>query len=56
MKQAGLIGKIIEALGLDKAIVHVKGTPAEASPMVKDNNGDKAPGIFSFTSMIGMLL
>ena len=53
MKQTGLIGRVIEALGLDDGYARVKHTPAETKPLVKDVDG--APS-FSYSSVVGMLL
>jgi hypothetical protein len=56
MKQTGLIDRIIEALGLDKGTVNGKATPAEANPLVKDEDGPPASGDFNYASVVGMLL
>ena len=42
MKQTGLIGRVIEALGLDDGYARVKHTPAETKPLVKDVDGAPA--------------
>lgn len=56
MKQTGLIDRILEALGLDVGTVHGKATPAERAPLVKDVDGPAASQIFSYSSVVGMLL
>ena len=56
MKQTGLIDRIIETLGLDKGTVNGKFTPAEANPLVKDEDGPSASGDFNYASVVGMLL
>jgi hypothetical protein len=56
MKQTGLIDRVIEALGLDAGTVNGKWTPAEAKPLVKDEDGEAAHGDFSYSSVVGMLL
>jgi hypothetical protein len=47
---------IIEALGLDVGTVTPKWTPAEAAPLVNDLEGAPATGVFSYSSVVGMLL
>jgi hypothetical protein len=56
MKQTGLIGRVIEALGLDNGYAHTKRTPAETKPLVKDADGAPAVEGFSYSSVVGMLL
>jgi hypothetical protein len=56
MKQTGLIGRVIEALGLDDGYAHTKHTPAETKPLVKDADGAPAVEGFSYSSVVGMLL
>ncbi len=56
MKQTGLIKRVIEALGLDDGYAKGKYTPAEAKPLVKDEDGEAANGGFSYASVVGMLL
>jgi hypothetical protein len=53
MKQTGLIDRIIEALGLDKGTVNGKSTPAEATPLVKNEDGEAASGGFNYASVVG---
>ncbi len=55
MKQEGLIDRIIETLGLNVGTVHGKFTPAEGTPLVKDEEGEAVVGDFSYSSVIGML-
>jgi hypothetical protein len=52
MKQTGLINRIIEALGLDKGTVNGKFTPAEANPLVKDEDGPSASGDISIMPVL----
>ena len=56
MKQVGIIDRVIETLGLDDGISKGKLTPAESTPLVKDNDGEEACSPFSYNSVVGMLL
>ena len=56
MKQTGLIDRIIETLGLDSKMSTSKWTPAEGTPLVRDEEGEPFRGDFSYSSAIGMLL
>ena len=56
MKQTGLIDRVLEALGLDSKLATNKRTPAKAKPLTRDANGEGPQGLFSFSSMVGMLL
>ena len=56
MKQTGLIQRVIETLGLNDGYAKGKKTPAEAKPLVKDEDGEAANGGFSYASVVGMLL
>lgn len=56
MKQEGLINRVIEALGLDVGMINGKATPAESKPLVKDVDGENALQLFSYSSVVGMLL
>jgi hypothetical protein len=56
MKQTGLIGRVVEALGLDDGYARVKHTPAETKPLVKDADGAPSVEGFSYSSVVGMLL
>ena len=56
MKQTGLIQRIIEAVGLDDGMVTGKSTPSEQRPLVKDADGKPPSGMFSYSSVVGMLL
>jgi len=47
---------VIEALGLDDGYAKGKCTPAEAKPLVKDEDREAANGVFSYASVVGMLL
>ncbi|KAG7368580.1 reverse transcriptase RNA-dependent DNA polymerase [Nitzschia inconspicua] len=53
LTQKGLILRIISALGIEnEPAVH---TPAAATPLVKDLDGDPPDGTFNYASVIGML-
>ena len=56
MKQSGLIDRIIETLGLDNCLSTSKWTPAEATPLVRDEDGEPPRGDFSYSSVVGMML
>jgi hypothetical protein len=56
MKQTVLIDCIVEALGLDSKMSTPKFTPAEATPLTKDKDGEPPQGSFSYASVVGMLL
>ena len=56
MKHNGLFQWFIEAVGLDNGMSKVKFTPSEAKPLVKDENGEPVSGMFSYISILGMLL
>jgi hypothetical protein len=56
MRQTGLIDRIVEALGLDSKMATPKYTPAEATPLTRDEDGEPPQGAFSYASVVGMLL
>eukprot|EP00956_Cyclotella_meneghiniana_P016664 scaffold26464_cov80-Cyclotella_meneghiniana.AAC.2 len=56
LTQTGLISRIITALGMDSVYTTKKDTPAEASPLPKDVDGEPADPTFPYASIIGMLL
>ena len=56
LKQTGLIERILEALGLNTKHATTKWTPAEATPLTKDEDGEPAQGDFNYSSVVGMLL
>ena len=56
MKQTGLIDRILEALGLDSKLAKNKYTPAEATPLTRDEDSEGPQGSFSYASVVGMLL
>ena len=56
LKQTGLIDCVLEALGLDTKMATGKWTPAEATPLTKDEDGEGPQGSFSYSSIVGMLL
>lgn len=55
LKQEGLIDRVCEALGLDSNATN-KWTPAESTPLVRDENGEAFSEEFNYSSVIGMLL
>ena len=56
MRQDGLVDRVIESIGLDNGMAKVKYTPADGTPLVKDEDGEPASGQFSYSSVVGMLL
>jgi hypothetical protein len=54
--QQGLAKRIMEALGLCSGMSTALSTPAEATPLTKDIDGDPASGSFNYAAVIGMLL
>ena len=58
MKQTGLIQRVIEAVGLDDGMSRrkVKPAPSEAKPLVKDENGEPMSRMFSYSSVLGIIL
>ena len=56
MRQTGLIGRVVEALGLDNGYAQGKHTLAETKPLVKDEDGVAATNVLSYSSVVGMLL
>eukprot|EP00956_Cyclotella_meneghiniana_P040385 scaffold194139_cov44-Cyclotella_meneghiniana.AAC.1 len=56
MKQTGLIDRILEALGLDSKLAKNKCTPAEATPLTRDEDGAGPQGSYSYASVVGMML
>jgi hypothetical protein len=56
MTQKGLTQRVITALGLDSNLSTSISTPAEASPLPKDVNGEPAAGNINYAATIGMLL
>ncbi len=56
IKQTGLIDRVIETLGLDQKMSTSKATPAESTPLVRDEEGEPPHGNFSYSSVVGMLL
>ena len=55
MKQTGLTDRIVEALGVDSKLAMPKWTPAEATPLTCDKEGEPPQGSFSYASMVGMV-
>ena len=47
---------MIETLGLDQKMSTSKATPAEPTPLVRDEDGEQPHGDFSYSSVVGMLL
>ena len=56
LKRTGLIDRILEVLGLDTKHATNKWTSAEATPLVKNEDGEGPQGSFSYSSVVGMLL
>ena len=56
MKQTGLVQQILEAVGFDDGIVKGKMTPCKQELLAKDADCKLANGIFSYNSLVGMLL
>ena len=56
MTQEGLIGRIIEAMGLDVEHSTPKSTPCLKAPLTKDVDGDPCSESFAYASIVGMLL
>ena len=56
MTQEGLIGQIIEAMGLDLAHITPKLDPCTKALLVKDVDGDPCSESFVCASIVGMLL
>ena len=56
MKKNGLIQRVIEAVGLDDGMLKDKFTPLYQRPLVKDADGKLPSGMFSYSSVVGMLL
>ena len=56
LTQEGLAKRVIEALGLCNNYSTKISTPAEASPLPKDADGDPPSGTFNYGSVVGMLL
>ena len=56
MKQTGFIQSVIEAVGLDNVIVKGTFTPSEHMPLEKDADGEPPSGMFSYISVVGILL
>ena len=56
MKHTVIIQRIIEAVIQDDGMWKGKFTISEAKPLVKDENGELASGVFSYISVVGMLL
>ena len=56
MKQVGLINFVLETIGLYYGTEKKKFNPSESSPLVKDAYGPEYCGIYSYRSVVGMLL
>ena len=56
LKQVGPIYQILEALDPDTMLVTKKGTPIEAAPLIKNEDGKGPQGSFSHTRVVEMLL
>ena len=51
-----MIDRVVETLGLDFKLSTLKWTPAEATPLTCDEDGEPHQGSFSYSSVVGMLL
>ena len=56
MKHNGIIKRVIEAVGLDDGTLKGNFTPSQAKSLVKNENGEPASGMFSYSSVVDMLL
>ena len=56
MKHTGLIQCIIEVVVLDDGMLKGKFMPSEDKPLIKYDNGELTSGMFSYISVVGMLL
>jgi hypothetical protein len=56
LTQCGLIDRIIANLGLDNGRSYNADTPALATPLVKDEDGDPCIEEFSYAAVVGQLL
>ena len=56
MKHAGIIQRVIEAVGMDYGMPKCKFTTSEAKPLVKAENDRPVSGVFSYISVLGMHL
>ena len=56
LSQTGLTNRVIESLGLDSKLSTSKWTPAEATPLTRDTEGEPPESSFSYSSVVGMLL
>jgi hypothetical protein len=54
--QRGLAKRIVEALGLCSQNTTAINTPAEASPLPKDVDGEPASGTFNYAAVVGIML
>ena len=55
MKQTGLIKRVIELVGLDDGMVKGNFIPSDQMPLFKDDYGEPTSGIFSYSSVDGVL-
>ena len=56
MIQIGIIQRVIEAVSLDDGTSKGKFTTSEDKPFIKDENGVSTSGMFSYSSVVDMLL
>ena len=56
MKHTGLIRRVIESVVLYEGLPKGKFTSSESKPLVKDDNGEPASGMFGYISVSGMIL
>ena len=56
MKQTGLIKRVIESVGFDDGMVKGNFIPSQQIPLVKDSYDEPTSGVFSYSSVVGVLL
>ena len=56
MKQIGLIKRVIEEVVSGDGMIKGKFTPSEQKPLVKYSNDKYRSGMFSYSSVVGVLL
>ena len=56
LKQTGLIGRVLEALGLDIKHENRTYTPVKTSPLTEDKDWPRPEGSFCYTSVVGTII
>ena len=51
-----MIQRVIEAVGLDDGMVKGKFTPSKQRPLVEDSDGERPSGMFSYSSVVGVII